>query len=120
MDSICVLRLTRYKKIRLEMDACHKWNYGSVVSAFICRGKFQVRFLRPHFFFLWLFGLHKIFIARGLRKPRFGALVGAVYSCLGDPGSSPQLRLYFFELKHGIYMYKRLNTWLLVASILVA
>ena len=76
MNSIYVLRLTRYKKIRLEMDACHKRKDGAVVSAFICRGKFQVRFLHPLFFFLWLFGILKIFIAHDLHKLRFGALVG--------------------------------------------
>ena len=57
MNSICVLHLTRYKTIRLEMDACHKRNDVAVVRTFIWRGKFQVRFLHPpHLcsFFLWL------------------------------------------------------------------
>ena len=105
MNFICVLHLTRFKTIRLEMDACHKRNDGAVVSATICRGKFQVRFLHPLFFFLWLFGIHKTFIAHGLHKLRFGALVGRSTLVLVTPVRIPNCASLFFELKHGLHMY---------------
>ena len=92
---MCFFHLTRYKTIRLQMDACHKRNDGAVVSATICRGKFQVRFMRPHFFFLWLFGLHKIFIAHGLHKPRFGALEGRSTLVLVTPVRVPNCASIF-------------------------
>ena len=91
-----------------------------VSAIIICAGKFQVRFLHPPFFSLWLFGLHKKFIAHGLHKPRFGALVGRSTLVLVTPVRIPNCASFFFELKHGIYMYIRLNTWLIVANILVA